>query len=161
LSATSSADFECFCSVVLLLFVMVLRLDSRVGVLTDAKNNGTCRIRGFRQVQSFLWIKPYIMCASMYSNFLGGDPLSLSFYSLRGYGLHGRSSWYDCTRLGLNLYLPYLQDLILFLSSKPPRFDASWPVSLGRVGRLMEGPQFLFTESRRHGTLGTRLRQWR
>jgi hypothetical protein len=66
---------------------------------------------------------------------------------------------YDCIWPGLYLYLPHLQDLILYLSSKPPRFGASWPVSLGPVGRLMEGPLFLSTNSKRCGTLGTKLRQ--
>jgi hypothetical protein len=31
---------------------------------------------------------------------------------------------YDCIRPELYLYLPNLQDLILYLSSKPPRFSA-------------------------------------
>jgi hypothetical protein len=38
---------------------------------------------------------------------------------------------YNYIRSGLYLYLPYLQDLILYLSSKLPRFGASWPGSLG------------------------------
>jgi hypothetical protein len=37
--------------------IMVLRLDLRVGVLTDAKNNGTRGIRGFRQARASLRIK--------------------------------------------------------------------------------------------------------
>jgi hypothetical protein len=36
---------------------MVLLLDLRVGVLTNAKNNGTCGTRGFRQLQASLQIK--------------------------------------------------------------------------------------------------------
>jgi hypothetical protein len=36
---------------------MVLRLDLRVGVLTNAKNNGTQETRWFRQVQASLQIK--------------------------------------------------------------------------------------------------------
>jgi hypothetical protein len=69
---------------------------------------------------------------------------------------------YNCIgpRPELYLYLPYLQDLILYLSSKPPRFSGSWPRSLGRVGQLMEGPLFLSTESRRRGTPSTILRQY-
>jgi hypothetical protein len=65
----------------------------------------------------------------------------------------------DPVEYRLYLHLPYLQDLILYLSSKPSRFGASWPVSLGQVGQLMEGPPIPSTESRRRGTLGTRLRQ--
>jgi hypothetical protein len=37
--------------------VMVLRLDLRVGVLTNAKNNGTWGTQGFRQVQASFQIK--------------------------------------------------------------------------------------------------------
>jgi hypothetical protein len=46
------------------------------------------------------------------------DPLYPSSYSPTGVGLHGRSSWYNCTRLKCYLYLVYLQDLILYLSFK-------------------------------------------
>jgi hypothetical protein len=60
---------------------------------------------------------------------------------------------------GLYLYLLYLQDLIRYLSSKPPRLWASWPVPLGRVGQLMVGPLFLSVKSRRRGTHGTKPRQ--
>jgi hypothetical protein len=60
----------------------------------------------------------------------------------------------DCTRPRLYLYLPYLQDLILQLSSKPPQLWAFWPVPSGGVGRLLVGPLILSTESRRRGTLG-------
>jgi hypothetical protein len=66
---------------------------------------------------------------------------------------------YDCIWPGLYLYFPYLQDLILYLSSKPHQFGASWPGFLGWVDRLMEGPLFLSTESRRHGTPSTTLCQ--
>jgi hypothetical protein len=41
--------------------------------------------------------------------------------------------------LKLYLYLPYLQELILYLSSKPLRLWATWLGSLGRVVRLMVG----------------------
>jgi hypothetical protein len=37
--------------------VVVLRLDLRVEMLTDAKNNGTRGTCGFRQVRAFLWMK--------------------------------------------------------------------------------------------------------
>jgi hypothetical protein len=37
--------------------VMDLRLELRVGVFTDVKNNGMRGTRGFIQVQSSLWIK--------------------------------------------------------------------------------------------------------
>jgi hypothetical protein len=46
---------------------------------------------------------------------------------------------YDSIRPGLYFYLPYLQDLILQLSFKPPQLWASWPVPLRQVGRLMVG----------------------
>jgi hypothetical protein len=60
----------------------------------------------------------------------------------------------DPVEYRLYLHLPYLQDLILYLSSKPSRFGASWPVSLGQVGQLMEGPPIPSTESRRRGSPG-------
>jgi hypothetical protein len=66
---------------------------------------------------------------------------------------------YSCICHELYLYLPYLEDLIIYLSSKLPRFDASGPECPGQVGRLMEVPLFLFTKSRKHGTPSTRLRQ--
>jgi hypothetical protein len=48
---------------------------------------------------------------------------------------------------------------MLFLSSKPPRFSASWPIVLDQVGWLIEGPLLLSTESRRRGAPSTILRQ--
>jgi hypothetical protein len=47
---------------------------------------------------------------------------------------------YGSTWPGLYICLSYLQDLILYLSSKPPRLWASWPMPLGRVGRLWVDP---------------------
>jgi hypothetical protein len=41
-------------------------------------------------------------------------------------------------RDSISTYLIY--KIYLYLSSKPPRSWTSWPVSLGRVGRLMVGP---------------------
>jgi hypothetical protein len=38
-----------------------------------------------------------------------------------------------CTGLKLYLYFPYLQDLVLYLSSKLPLLRATWTGSLGRV----------------------------
>jgi hypothetical protein len=43
------------------------------------------------------------------------NPIYPSFYRLRGYGLHERSNQYDCIGLKLYLYLPYLQDLIIYI----------------------------------------------
>jgi hypothetical protein len=61
---------------------------------------------------------------------LGRDPLYLSFYRLWGGRVYMEDLVsYDSTRLGLYLYLLYLQNVILYLSSKPPRLWASWPVS--------------------------------
>jgi hypothetical protein len=54
---------------------------------------------------------------------------------------------YESIWPGLYLYLPYLQDLMLYLSSKPPRFGATWPVSFDRVGWLMEAPPYSFPSS--------------
>jgi hypothetical protein len=43
--------------------------------------------------------------------------------------------------------------------SKPPRLWASWPVSLGRVSRLMVDPPIPLCESRSIATYGTKPRQ--
>jgi hypothetical protein len=68
------------------IIVTVLRLDLRVVVLTDVKNNGTRETRGFRQVQPSLRIKILCPVTSVYYDCLGWDPLYSSFYRLRGVG---------------------------------------------------------------------------
>jgi hypothetical protein len=98
----------------------------------------------------------------VYYDCLGWYPFYPSFYRSRGGRVYMEDLvGYDSTWPGLYFYLPYLQYLILYLSSKLPRFSAPWPVCSGRVGLFREPPppQVLSIESRRNSTPSTSLRK--
>jgi hypothetical protein len=122
-----------------------LWLDLRVNVLTDVENNGT---QGFIQVQTFMRIKTYVLCASVYYNSLGRDPLYPVFYRLRGvWFIRKIRVSYSCTRLRLYLYLSILQDSSNdYLLSTSVMAPLAW--ILRSSGSTHSGPLFLSSESR-------------
>jgi hypothetical protein len=98
-------------------------------------------------------------CVLVYYDILGSRPPCPYFYMPRSQGLQGRSKsviTYPTRTLSLLAYFTRFNYLI---SLKCLGLWASWPGSLGQVGRLMAGPFVLISKSGQSGTHGTKPHQ--